>query len=52
MERLTGATRARVSTVYEDKYRFNPNDVFQDGTKQHVKIKPEAERFYRKTAFP
>ena len=52
MKRLPEATRARVRTVYESKFRLNPNDVYQDGTRRHTKTESEAERFYRKLTFP
>ena len=51
MKRLPEATRTRVRTVYENKLRLNPNEVYQDGTKLHNKTEPEAERFYRKLTF-
>ena len=52
LEKLPEATRTRVRSVYESKFRLNPNEVYQDGTKRLIKTEPEAERFYRKLTFP
>ena len=40
----------RVRKIYESKFKLNPNEVFRDGTKRHIKTEPEVERFYRKIA--
>ena len=52
LERLPEATRARVRTIYESKFKLNPNEVFRDGTKRIIKTEPEVERFYRKIRDP
>ena len=48
MEKLPEATRSRVRTIYESKFKLNPNEVFRDGTKRQIKTELEVERFYRK----